>query len=89
MPVKVEEDDTNKEAEKKLAKDAKKAQLGYQLISTHLITLSSDSATFLWQAISDASGKLKWAISLLPNLSNMCFAQRLPKKSNTSKNSPT
>ena len=79
MPVKVEEEDTNKEAEKKLAKDAKKAQLGYQLISTHLITLSSDSATFLWQAISDASGKLKWAISLLPNLSNMCFAQRLLK----------
>jgi hypothetical protein len=27
VPVKVEEDDTNKEAEKKLAKDAKKACL--------------------------------------------------------------
>ena len=41
VTVKVEDDDPDKEAEKKLAKDAKKAQLKYQLLnfytSHHLI----------------------------------------------------
>ena len=61
--------DEEKEAKVKLLKDAKKAR-GLSLCLFLLVRLFTQNI-FHYQAASDASNKLKWAISLMPAMEAM------------------